>query len=152
MYDVKPVTSPKSTDCGATCLKMLLDYYDIDVPLDELIRECNTRLIGCTGKDLLRVGRAHGLSMTAWQMSAGEVLTQDRPAIVWWKYNHWCVCCGKDDAGNVIICNPDLGRFRITAETFAAFYSGVALYNGTPTELTDDFFGEHTEENDYFDT
>ena len=62
MFDVIPVTSVKPTDCGATCLKMLLAYYGTDVDLDKLIRECNTRLIGCSAGDLLRVGRAHGLA------------------------------------------------------------------------------------------
>ena len=54
MFDVIPVTSPRPTDCGATCMKMLLSYYGQDADLDELIRECNTSIIGCTGKDLLR--------------------------------------------------------------------------------------------------
>lgn len=33
MYDVISVTSERPTDCGATCMKMLLAYYGQDVPL-----------------------------------------------------------------------------------------------------------------------
>ena len=79
MYDITPITSDKATDCGATCLKMLLDYYGIDVPLDQLIKECNTRLIGCTAADVLRAGRLHGVKMHAYKTDVDGVLNVDRP-------------------------------------------------------------------------
>jgi len=135
MYNVMPVTSDKETNCGATCLKMLLGFYGIDVDLDTLIKDCNTRLIGCTGKDMLRAGRKHGLDMTAWKMDGDEVSIQDRPSIIWWNYNHWVVCCGLDDNGNVVICNPSRGRFPLDIGTFMSRYSGVALFNGEPQNI-----------------
>lgn len=135
MYDVNPVTSKNQVDCGATCMKMLLAYYGEEASLDDLIAECNTRLIGCSAADLMRVGKAHGLDMMAYQMDAAELVRQDRPAIVWWKYNHWVVCCGMDDAGNVVICNPDRGRYRMSEGTFVSFYTGVALFNGEPHDV-----------------
>ena len=135
MFDVLPVTSPNPTDCGATCMKMILAYYGQDVPLDELIRECNTRIIGCTAKDLLRVGRAHGLDMKAFKMDAEELVRQDRPSIIWWKYSHFVVLCGQDDEGKVVICNPDLGRYRMSFATFASFFTEICLFNGEPHDL-----------------
>lgn len=135
MYDVKPVTSPLALDCGATCMCMLLDYYGKEVPLDDLIVECNTRIIGCSAKDLMRVGKAYGLDMKAYKMDAEELIRQDRPAIVWWKYSHWCVFCGKDEQGNVVICNPDRGRYRMSKGIFKSFYTGVSLWNGDPHDI-----------------
>ena len=135
MFDVLPVTSPNPTDCGATCMKMLLAYYGVDVPLEDLITECNTRIIGCTAKDLLRVGRDHGLDMKAFKMDAEELVRQDRPSIIWWKYSHFVVLCGKDDEGKVVICNPDLGRYRMSFATFASFFTEICLFNGEPSDL-----------------
>ena len=135
MFDVKPITSSKRTDCGPTCLKMLLDFYGIEVSLEQLTEECNARIIGCTGADLLRVGRAHGLDMRAYQMDAAELLRQDRPAIIWWQYNHFVVYAGQDDKGNAVICNPDRGRFGIDPGTFCARYAGVAIFNGDPEPI-----------------
>lgn len=135
MFDVKPVTSPYATDCGATCLKMLLDYYGESAELDQLVRECKTRISGCSAKDLVHVGKAHGLDMVAFQMDAEEVARQDRPSIIWWKYSHFCVCCGKDEDGKVVICNPDRGRYRMSMSLFKSFYTGVALFNGEPHDL-----------------
>ena len=135
MYDVTLVTSKTEVDCGPACLKMLLGYYDTDVSLDELIEECHARIGGCSGKDMLRVGRAHGLDMTAFRMDAEELIRQDRPGIVWWTYNHWVVFCGQEDNGNVVIANPGRGRYGIDAESFSKLYVGVCLFNGTPETL-----------------
>lgn len=136
MFDVIPITSEKQTDCGATCMQMLLAYYGQDVPLDTLIHECGTKVNGCSGGDLLRAARAHGLNdIIAYQMDAAEVARQDRPSIIWWTYNHWCICCGKNSNGDVVICNPDRGRFSIDPGSFASMYTGVAIFNGVPEDL-----------------
>lgn len=135
MFDVLPVTFPNPTDCGATCMKMLLAYYGTDVPLDDLVKECNTRIIGCTGKDLMRVGRAHGLDMTAFKMDAEELVKQDRPSIIWWKYSHFVVLCGQDEEGKIVICNPDIGRYRMSFSTFASFFTENCFFNGEPHDL-----------------
>lgn len=135
MYDVKPITSEKPTDCGATCLKMLLDYYGTEVDLDQLITECNTRITGCSAADLIRAAALHDFEFHAYKTDVDGVLLADRPSIIWWKYGHWCVCCGKDDQGRVVICNPDRGRYSMSEGIFKMFYTGVALFNGVPGDL-----------------
>ena len=135
MYDVRPITSPKALDCGPTCLAMLLDYYGIEADVEELTKECNVRINGCSAKDLKRVGNAHGLDVYAYKTDVDGVILADRPAIIWWKFRHWCVCCGLDDDGQVVICNPDRGRYRMSRGLFRSFYSGVALFNGVPGDI-----------------
>ena len=135
MYDVTLVTSKSAVDCGPACLKMLLGYYGTDVSLDDLIAECGCGVGGCSGRDLLRVGREHGLDMTSFRMDAAELIRQDRPGIVWWKYNHFIVFCGRDDNGGVVIANPGRGRFAIDPESFEKLYSGVSFWNGEPETL-----------------
>lgn len=135
MYDVKPITSDRPTDCGATCLKMLLDYYGIDVPLDQLTKDCNTRLIGCTAADVLRAGRLHGVEMHAYKTDLDGILKVDRPAIIWWKRKHFCVLCGIDEGGNIVIINPDRGRYRMSKSLFNCWYSGISLFIGEPVDI-----------------
>lgn len=136
VFDIVPVTSPRQTDCGASCLKMLLSYYGTDLPLEQLIKECNTRLIGCTGKDLLRVGRAHGLTdMLAYNAPPADFYKQDRPAIILWMYNHFVIFGGVDNDGKVVIYNPDRGRYRVSKSVFGSLYSGTAFANGMPQDL-----------------
>ena len=135
MYDITPITSDKATDCGATCLKMLLDYYGIDVSLDQLIKECNTLLIGCTAADVLRAGRLRGVEMHAYKTDLDGILKVDRPAIIWWKRKHFCVLCGVDEGGNIVIINPDRGRYRMSKSLFNCWYSGIALFIGEPVDI-----------------
>lgn len=137
MYDVTPYTSGKSTACGPTCLKMLLEYYGVTVDLDQLIKECGVAVDGCSAADLIRVGRAHGLDMKAFQMTPDELIRQDRPAICWWRFDHWIVFCGLSDAGQVVMCNPSMGRFEIDRGTFCALYSKVSLWNGEPEDTAE---------------
>lgn len=135
MYDVKPYTCSKATACGPTCLKMLLEYYGTEVDLDTLIQECHVGVAGCSAKDIKDAAIAHGLEPIIYQMDADELIRQDRPAIIWWKYTHWCVFAGMDVNGNVVICNPAIGRYGLDKGTFAALYSGVSLWNGEPHDL-----------------
>jgi len=151
MYDVKLITSKADVDCGPASLGMLLDYYGTEVPLDQLIEECHAQIGGCSGGDLLRVGRSYGLDMTAFKMDAKELIRQDRPGIVWWCYSHWLVMCGQNDKGDVVIANPGLGRYAVDPESFGKLYTGVCLFNGEPNEMfSGDYFGENPEEPDYF--
>ena len=134
MYDVNVVTSAIKMDCGPTCLKMLLDYYGIEVDLDTLIRECNTRIEGCSGKDLKRVGNAHGLDIRAYATDADTLIKMDRPGICHWRHSHWVIFCGTDN-GKVVIINPDRGKFHMSEGSFKMFFSGTVLFNGEPQEL-----------------
>lgn len=152
MFDVKPITTPHRTACGPACLAMLLAWYGRPAELADLIRECGVTVTGCKASDVLRVGRAHGLTaMAAYDEDAAALLRQDRPAIIWWKGTHFVVFCGLNAAGEPVICNPSSGRFPLSLDAFERFYSGVALCNGWPADLPpEDYWGEHADVPDYF--
>lgn len=135
MYDVEIVTQKGDVDCGPVCMTMLLRYYGEEVTLDQMIEECGLPIGGCTGKDILRVGRAHGLDMKSFRMDAEELIQQDRPGIIWWMYNHFVVFCGQDENGNVVIANPGRGRFAIDVESFGKLFTGITFWNGEPVQV-----------------
>lgn len=135
MFDVKPIVSSHNTDCGPTCLKMLLGYYGIDVALGVLNQECALDISGCTAADLKKVGNMHGLDIKAYEMTCDELLKQDRPAIIHWKHNHFVIFCGLNKNGDAVICNPDSGRFGVPVNAFESFFSGVCLFNGEPEDM-----------------
>lgn len=130
MYDVKPCTSRNSTDCGAACMVSFLGYYGETVTLEQMLKECNIGVSGCSGKDLLVAGRAHGLDMKAYKTSGRDVLTIDRPAICHWKYSHWIVFCGLNDDNKAVIMNPSRGRYAVDTDLFEAYFSGTIITNG----------------------
>lgn len=146
MFDVKVTTSKAAADCGAACMTSFLAYYGINVTLEQMRKECNVQVSGCTAKDLLTCGRAHGLDMRAWreleddEAPDGMPVTQvgifetDRPEICWWKYNHFVIFCGIED-GKAVIMNPTKGRYKISKSLFKAFYSRISVTNGEPQAL-----------------
>ena len=94
-----------------------------------------TRLIGCTAKDLMSAGRLHGMDPHAYRTDVDGILNVDRPAIIFWKQKHFCVFCGVDEKGNIVICNPDRGRYRMSKSLFGAWYSGIAIFSGEPEDV-----------------
>lgn len=153
MFDVKPITTAHATACGAACLKMILDFYGQDVPIEDLIVECGTEITGCSMGDIKRVGDTHGLTSYCCHLSSSELVRQDRPAIIHWKGAHWVVFCGMNTQNEPVICNPSSGRFPLSRESFDRFFDGYCYFNGDPDDLPDrnDYFGEKTAEPDYFD-
>ena len=45
------------------------------------------------------------------------------------------ILCGVDDAGNIVIINPDRGRYRMSKSLFGVWYSGIALFIGEPVDI-----------------
>ena len=136
MYDVTPCISQQASDCGAASMVAFLGYYGETVTLEDMRRECNVKISGCTGLDLKRVGNAHGLDMRAWHANdVDSVINTDRPSICHWKHNHWVICCGMNDAGKVVICNPSRGRYGVSKSLFSAFFTGTFLTNGEPEDI-----------------
>lgn len=144
-FDVKFTKSKGAPDCGAACMVSLLAYYGVEVTLEDMIKDCNVTTSGCTGKDMMVAGRKYGLDMRAWkELGAGEdapegamtidvaITKQDRPSIVWWKYNHFVVCCGTDENRRVKLMNPARGTYTVSADLFKSFYSDVSFTNGIP--------------------
>lgn len=125
MFDIKLTTTRHTTACGPACLKMLLDYYGVEVPLETLIEECGITVNGCSVATLKRVAQAHGLDASIWKEPPGDVLTQDRPGIVWWRYTHYVVYGGLNDKGEPVLFNPSRGRYAIDAGTFAVMATGI---------------------------
>ena len=153
MFEIPFTSQARETACGPASLRMLLGYYGIDVPLETLLAECGVSVDGCTAGDLLRVGRTHGLAdMAAFQADAASVLRQDRPAILYWRGNHFLVYGGLNEKDEPVLYNPGLGVYPIDAGTFAVLYSGILLSNGRPADIPpEDYFGEYTQPGpDYF--
>lgn len=147
MFGIKPITSKISWDCGATCLQMLLSYYGHDVDLKQLTEECHTKpIIGCTGADINRAGRLHGLDMTSYKHDLDDVIKSDRPMICHWCNMHYVIYDGLDDAGNVVVIDPDVGMLHMSKELFNFYFTKFVFVNGKfPEDDEDEEEGEEGE-------
>lgn len=61
MIKLNPFIQSDDSLCGPACLKMVLDYYGVQVSEEELAKEMNhTYEYGCTNEDIVNTARNYG--------------------------------------------------------------------------------------------
>lgn len=120
------------SDCGATCLKIILKYYKKEASLAHLRELCETTRAGVSMKNLVRAAEqlrfdtVSVLCTTEW-ISENAVL----PCIVHWKQDHFVVLY-KISNGYFYISDPAFGKIKLKQETFNSWWkdnneNGIAL-------------------------
>lgn len=112
-------------ECGAAALCMVLGYYGKYVELSEMRHACHISRDGSRLRNMMHAAEEYGLQAEALR-SGPSMKEIQLPAIVFWKGYHFVVV-EKIDEKNVTICDPAMGRRRMSAAEFAGNYSGVAL-------------------------
>lgn len=115
-----------ATECGATCLAMLLNYYGRKTSVSEVRQRCGSGRDGLTARALVTVARAYGLRTRAISLQEPDFRFITLPAIVHWSFNHFVVVEHWSPRA-VHIVDPALGRRRISTAEFDANFTGVVL-------------------------
>ncbi len=116
-------------ECGAVCLRMVLEYFGRHVAQDELRIACAVGRDGVSAKRLLEVARAYGLQATFGTRVELEALSAaPLPAILHWGFSHFVVLerCYRD--GSALVVDPGSGRRRVPADELSREFTGVALF------------------------
>ena len=85
----------EALECGAASLAMVLAYYGLWVPLEQLRKECGVSRNGSNMSSMFRVAKKYNLQPKAFRCSA-KTLSQkgNFPAIIFWQYSHFVVING----------------------------------------------------------
>lgn len=121
------------SDCGATCLKIILKHYKKNASLPYLRELCETTRAGVSMKNLveaaesLRFDTMSVLCTTDW-MCENAIL----PCIVHWKQDHFVVLY-KISKGYFYISDPAFGKIKLKEEIFNSWWkdtneNGIALF------------------------
>ncbi|MEM9598801.1 MAG: peptidase domain-containing ABC transporter, partial [Acidobacteriota bacterium] len=113
------------TDCGPSCLTMVLGYHGRTVRLDE-VREL-TGPDGSSALALLEAARRLGLRARGVRIDGVGDLAHLPPAsVLHWQFNHFVVLerFGEDGAD---IVDPAVGRRRVAFEELDRHFTGIAL-------------------------
>ncbi|MDO5445637.1 MAG: ATP-binding cassette domain-containing protein [Eubacteriales bacterium] len=112
-------------ECGATCLGMILAYYQKYVSPAELRIRCCVSRDGSMLKNMISAARGYSMNVQSF-LAPPELPDIQLPCIVLWQRRHFVVVerIGKKD---IVICDPASGRKLITKEEFKAYYSGIAV-------------------------
>ncbi len=123
---VPTILQMEAAECGAASLAMILAYYGLWVPLEELREQCGVSRDGARVSNLLATARQHGMTAGTRAVGVGEFAQVRLPAIVFWNRNHYLVV-SRFDRDRVVVNDPARGRLRIRRKDFERSYSGVVL-------------------------
>jgi ABC-type bacteriocin/lantibiotic exporter with double-glycine peptidase domain len=117
----------EAAECGAACLKIVLDYYGKIITLSELREKCGTSRDGVTAKQIKTVASEYGLDVRAYSCSSKNLQNRGSfPCIIHWDFDHFLVVEGFTDE-QAYLNDPMYGRRNIYMEDFEECFTGVVL-------------------------
>jgi NHLM bacteriocin system ABC transporter peptidase/ATP-binding protein len=116
----------EAVECGAAALGIIMRYYDLWRPLEQLRMECGVTRDGSKASNLLKAARRFGLEASGIRCELNALLKTEPPVILYWNFNHFLVYEGVSQ-GKVHLNDPATGPRRISIEELEASFTGVLL-------------------------
>ncbi|MCK8496081.1 peptidase domain-containing ABC transporter [Spirosoma sp. RP8] len=108
---MKVIRQLDSTDCGPSCLKMICDYYKINVTRETIMHHLDLSVVGTSAQAMVIAGNALGLDGSIKEASIESLLKYNfqSPVILHWNNNHFVVLYKIKD-NTFFIANPATGK------------------------------------------
>ncbi len=117
----------EATECGSTCLAIILAYWGHELLLEEARSVCGVSRDGSKASHILKAARQ--FHMTAKGYTVQDINGLDScpwPCIVHWNFEHFVVFEGRK--GQLFYINdPATGRQIVSKEVFSQSFTGVVL-------------------------
>lgn len=121
-----------TSECGSTCLSMLLSFYGIP-NTQPILRDMTN--VGRAGASLLKISEVAnqiGFATEAYQLDVNQLNLIKLPCIAHYQGNHFIVIY-KIRKDLIYVANPAFGKEIFSKQEFAQKWNGVVL-TITPTE------------------
>ena len=117
----------EALECGAAALAMIMAYYDLWVPLEQVRLDCGVSRDGSKAKNIYLAAEHYGFSVKAHRLSP-EALKENGtfPCIIHWNMNHFVVLNGFRGK-HVYINDPARGTVKISWDEFDKAFTGVVI-------------------------
>mgnify|MGYP001562286475 len=120
------VLQKKRNDCGPSALKMIFDYYNISLSLDEIEKELGLTEKGTSMLALKEMAEVKGLKAEGWRLTLDDFLNRQFPLILFVHNDHYIVA---DSVNNneVFIRDPSIGRLKMKKNKLKNIWNGETL-------------------------
>lgn len=117
----------EALECGAACLTMIMAYYGMWIPLEQVRVDCGVSRDGSKAKNILIAARNYGFEAGGFRCEIEAIRNQfTYPCIIHWEFNHFVVLNGFK--GNYAYINdPARGEVKLSMEEFSRSFTGVCL-------------------------
>lgn len=123
----KTVFQMEPIECGAASLAMILGYYGVNIPLEELRIETGVSRNGSNAKNVCEAAEKYGFKADGFRRSPNRLIEKGVfPCICHWDFVHFLVVEGYKRGKFYINC-PMKGRYSISKEEFGKHFTGVEL-------------------------
>lgn len=123
---VPTVFQMESTECGAASLAMIMQYYGVYVPLEQLRIDTGVSRDGCKANRILQGARQYGFETKGLKAGIFSIFEMPPPFIIHWNFNHFLVYEGRN-GDNIYLNDPAEGKRIVSVKEFSHAYTGIVL-------------------------
>lgn len=124
---VKFVEQNEHSECALACISSILNYYGYKVSLNELRDKYGVPRGGLNLLNIKNILEDYGTSTSAYAVQCFEEISNLKfPLICFWNNNHFIIL-EKIKRRKVYICNPAIGKQKISVEEFNRNFSNIVI-------------------------
>ena len=123
---VPSVLQMEVTECGAASLGMVMAYYGLFRPIEELRIRLGVARDGATAKSIVQAARSYGMKTHALKREPEQLKDMQFPLIIHWRFYHFLVVEGYYPGG-WYLNDPAMGPRTCDDHEFDESFTGVAM-------------------------
>ena len=117
----------EALECGAASLAMIMAYYNMWVPLEQVRSDCGVSRDGSNAKNIYLAAQNYGFKVSAYKRSPEDLKENGEfPCIIHWNFNHFVVLNGFRGK-YAYINDPARGFVKVPFEDFDKSFTGVVI-------------------------
>ena len=117
----------EALECGAAALSMVMAYYGMWVPLEQVRRDCGVSRDGSNAKSIYLAAESYGFNVKAYRKTPEDLKANGQfPCIIHWNFNHFVVLNGFKGK-YAYINDPARGFVKIPYEDFDMSFTGIVI-------------------------